>query len=478
VNRQQQARDCAALGGRLFAQRRFSEAAAQFHDACLLDPGSADHLHNLAACKLELGQYDEALGLADRAIALDPAHGFAYVNRADANRSMNRIAESVPDYERALRLDPRNPVILNKAGACLRLLEKLDAAEAHFRKALEIFPGFSLARLNLGLLDIARARSEAGARQVRNALRDPGIDPDSRRTATVALEVVAEHGRLQPVLDEALEAGNPEVLGGALRRAPALLSEPDVQAIDRFERLAAACSELEPVPPQCIYPCDVGRLAFLEAWSNTDGRMDPETVAAALAALEDGQSNRGARDLRTLYEVIQMRRRTPLTDQVDEHGESWLRYWHARLLAGERTAFPGQFKFIPNLSAGRNPTVLPEHVQGTLSIIFAKLRPRVPAGIGRALFMIAALINLHAFKDGNGRLARFIYNWEMENAGMHATIRSASYRDLPAMMDLALSRQDVKPACETLLRMHEETREALASLNAFINRGGFPGLAG
>lgn len=458
----------------MYAQGRFREAAARFRNASLADPRSADYVNNHAACLLELGEHAEAIRLANRALELNPRHSYALVNRADALRQSGRVPEAAADYRRALELDPRNPVVLNKAGACMRLLENLDEAEALFNRALELAPGFSLAKLNLGLLNISRARGGDGERHVREALRDRRIDPESRKAAAAALAILEEHRRLQPALDESVESGRPEALDRHLRGAPAMLLAPDSGSTRMLERLAAACSELEPAPMDCRYDADTRHLPFLEAWSNCNGKPDHVVMADALRSLQDegGPGRHGSdRDLSGYREAISLRRRRPLDGELETRGESWLRYWHALLLRSEEQAFPGQFKLVPNLAGRHLRTVPPENVQGTVKALLEEFRPGVPAGMGRALFMKIAIVGLHAFKDGNGRLARFLYNWELESQGMDPSMLiPACKRELAAGMDIAMERAEIRPACEAMLRMHRETATALEAFNQFMSR--------
>ena len=80
----------------------------------------------------------QALAAFDRAIALDPNHYRAWIDRGIALSNLNRYEESLAAYDRALELQPRNDLALANRGNSLFDLERYEEAIASWNQALAI----------------------------------------------------------------------------------------------------------------------------------------------------------------------------------------------------------------------------------------------------------------------------------------------------------------------------------------------------
>jgi tetratricopeptide (TPR) repeat protein len=460
------------LSGLLFAAGDHAGAMKGYNEALQWAPRDPAILNNLAACHLELGEFRGAINYADRAIALAPGFDAAYLNRADAYRHRGRPREAARDYHEALRINPHNPNALNKAGAFNQRLNRHEEARRQFEAALKLAPGFSLARMNLGFVEISRARPEHARQHIRQALSDHSLDGESRRLGEVALGVLDEHRRLDSCLREAVHQHDPAGLETVLAACPASLLEPDPVSVDANLRYAEAFRKLETIEFASSYPADHPALPFVEACHQGRFEGSVTDLAAAWARYrQQGSVPRpdAGRDIKGLLEATQFRTKTPMGDALDRQPEAWLRYWHAVLLGKHDAALPGQFKATPNMLTAKGiikPTP-PEHVIGTLRHAFQELRPTLPPGLPRALFCWVAVIRLHAFNDGNGRLARFLFNWEMEASGLGAIAVSATLRpEFSQHAGMCIREADPGPLCSTLLKAREETARCLQEADA------------
>jgi len=150
--------------------------------------------------------------------------------------------------------------------------------------------------------------------------------------------------------------------------------------------------------------------------------------------------------------------------QGDE-GEAWLRYWHACLLSETPEKFPGQYKAVTN-AIGNRPLTPPENVAGTIRVLLADIRPTLPAGLAQAVFMYVAVNMIHGFADGNGRLSRFILNWEAESAAAPLLVIPLNMRaQLTQSMDTAWYEGRIEPLIASLGEACVETDRLLQHLS-------------
>ena len=466
----------ARRGSEHFLRGSFDEAANCFELAYEAEPGSPLHLCNLAACKLELGDNEEVVLLATRALDINPGLAAAYANRADALRITGDIGSAVSDYRSALALDPRNPVMLNKAGSCLLILEQFDGAREHFERALKIAPSFGLARLNLGLYGIVGGKPSPAIKLIEEALLTTGLDAESRDIGETALRVLGEHRRIQPALERALAESRPGLMTGALRFTPAALLTTDHAMASWLEGVAASCRELPATHEPLAYRSDTRHLLFLEACAHARFDKGAEAEARLLEQLLSGdpidRSDTGRR-LATLHDACRERLEMPLELESELELEAWTRYWHARLLRDHPEAYPGQFKPIPNLVGATDPIEFtpPGKVVATVRYMFSECWRAIPGGIPRAVFALLAINRIHPFKDGNGRTARFLMNRELESCGLESTPVFPSMRKgYFEALNESYAQTDARIMYENLLVLRRDADRRLKDLNLAIER--------
>ncbi|MDX1380448.1 MAG: tetratricopeptide repeat protein, partial [Xanthomonadales bacterium] len=164
--------------------------------------------------------------------------------RAEAAREAGQWQEALAAYREIEKARPQDPVTLNDIGSCLASMEAWDEAESYFEGALEKQPEFAEARLNLGLLQACQGRDEAAVQELDRVLARPGVATATRGAAESLRETLAEHRRLQPWLDRAVQTGSVDELQQALRATPDSLCRPHAESVERLRALAAPCRSL------------------------------------------------------------------------------------------------------------------------------------------------------------------------------------------------------------------------------------------
>ncbi len=134
-----------------------------------------------------------------------------------------------------------------------------------------------------------------------------------------------------------------------------------------------------------------------------------------------------AHDVKGTFEaVISAPFRSP--DYVDaDDFEDFLRRAHRKIMGMRPDKHPGVFKDRAN-RVGGTTFVHPEMVRGTLREGF-KIGSTVPAGLGRAIFMMFLVSEVHPFVDRNGRVARLAMNGELSSLGLCRILIPMVFRD-------------------------------------------------
>ncbi len=94
------------LGRKDESQRAFKDASLMFRGACVKYPGHIYLYMYRAMCHKELGEYTQALELADFVLKAAPELTEAYLLRSQIHRALGMEEKAVADYEKAKQLNP------------------------------------------------------------------------------------------------------------------------------------------------------------------------------------------------------------------------------------------------------------------------------------------------------------------------------------------------------------------------------------
>ena len=89
---------------------------------------------------LDLGNFDEALGLFDQAIEAEPGQLNHVLEKGVATFRMARYEQALEVFDAVLERDPNNITALNNGAKCLVHLDDIEEALAYYRDSLTINP--------------------------------------------------------------------------------------------------------------------------------------------------------------------------------------------------------------------------------------------------------------------------------------------------------------------------------------------------
>jgi tetratricopeptide (TPR) repeat protein len=132
-----------AYGSVLATEGKYDEARQQFEGAAKLDPKDVRPILLEAQTYTQQNAIALAMGLYDRAIAIDPTNVEALIGKARISSTQHNVKDAVATYEQILKLqvDPNDKVSVIDQEAVVYANEKMDAeASAAYQRAITQFP--------------------------------------------------------------------------------------------------------------------------------------------------------------------------------------------------------------------------------------------------------------------------------------------------------------------------------------------------
>jgi predicted O-linked N-acetylglucosamine transferase (SPINDLY family) len=249
------------------AEGRLDEAEPIYRRLLEIEPGNADVVHLLGMVLFSREQFEPALELMQRSIAMNATVPRFYNNLGNAYIDVGRFEEAITTLRAAIRLDPAlSPAHYNLGNAYSRL-RQWDAAIAAYRRSLELRPDFPGAVMNLGTALSATGQLDAAVQLYRGALaQEPNAAIASnlgnvlRDNSELDAAIEAYQASLRLAPHDAVVHGN---LGNALKDRGEI-----AEAIAAFRRAV----ELKPNFPEAH-----SNLLFALCF---DPHCPPETIAA------------------------------------------------------------------------------------------------------------------------------------------------------------------------------------------------------
>ena len=160
----------------LHHQGKLEEAEQIYRDVLRLDAGNFDALHLLGVMAYQNHRYEQAVDLMSRAIKSNPTVPFAYANRGNALKALNRTGEALASYTRAAQLNPGDADLHFNIGMAMQDMGRLNEAVAGYDKAIALKPDFAEAYNNRGNALKAAGRFEEAAASLAKAIQyQPGF---------------------------------------------------------------------------------------------------------------------------------------------------------------------------------------------------------------------------------------------------------------------------------------------------------------
>ncbi len=456
------------MGQRSFQNGDLAAAVVAFGSATSLVPDRVEGWINLGSTQVELKHFDLAATALKKAVTINPNLMVSHLILGDALRMLGQWQAALNSYQTAVDLE-RNPMSLNKLACATRSQGEYDLAETLLKEAVAMDPNFTIARVNLATLEIARNRFEEAQTQLTNLSAFPlaAIEKEEVDSAQLAL---SEHGRLKEAISQLTTTQDAIPLETALRKLPKHLQQVDEQLLETLHRYAESAStiDIESVPIDSDLPAEwpqIEGMFMIPLISNINeykqfkqhGKLSNGTSMQLLQSVNMVPAIEAAR----LSEL-------DLTDPIK--AETHLRHWHALGVHNVPGFLAGHFKYTQNIILNTPTTrrVQPAFASATfrrfVSDIYSKLAPGYP----RAITVLMALADLHLFGDGNGRTAMTWLNRELEWADLMPAIFSAQLGFLgelgQAERAARHNRGDVSQLASVMVRGQHEAQKFCTEL--------------
>ena len=388
-------------------------------------PGNAAAWVALGVARSMVGDHGQAVAAAAHAAELAPRVALVHLAHGDVLRLAGQFAASRNAYAAAVELAPDNADALNKLAGSERIDRDFDAARSHLKRALAVAPAHPYAQVNLATLAVEEGALDEARKRLTHVLRSPGLPRDAADEASATLAMLDEHVALAPAIARARADGDPAVLEQALRARPEPSGRDErwVATFDALIARAAGEAAVDDAFPRG--PPTSARWPAIEAHHNFRGLGDAAAIARTIERIASNADDVETREIRDYANVVAGRERVPPAFVDGAAWEAWLRLTHAGLAASRPAYGPGQIKPVNNLlpSDPRRARPAPLEVAGTLRAVMTRIDAALPPGAWRACLRYCAIVEIHPFRDGNGRLARYVLNRTLESAGRFPTLR-------------------------------------------------------
>ena len=192
-------------GQALLELRRFEQAVEAFRESVALEPEEPDGHRLLAHALLVSGRKDEAIEPATRAVALSPDDPLSHLTLGFAYAGTRHRAKTREAAEAAVRLAPDNVDVLADAASLVFPLAPKDA-ERFAKRALELDPSHSSARMTRGLIELRKFGGAERARDhFRSVLQTDPQNVDALNNLGIALQRLGWEDEAQQKFERALE---------------------------------------------------------------------------------------------------------------------------------------------------------------------------------------------------------------------------------------------------------------------------------
>jgi len=171
---------------------RLEEAVTLLRQALQSTPRDVSLLNALGLCLNRLDRWNEALATFEEIIGIDPAFAPAYCSRGTSLEALGFLPAAEASYRRTLELQPRNLAALaGMASLCSRRGDHEDARR-YGEQVLALEPNYPDASQVVAAADLAAGEPARSEERMRRLIAEPRLSP---------LERAVAHGFLGDALD-------------------------------------------------------------------------------------------------------------------------------------------------------------------------------------------------------------------------------------------------------------------------------------
>lgn len=256
---------------------------------------------------------------------------------------------------------------------------------------------------------------------------------DKAREISKKLDMEKEFEKLNNKVGAILSTNPAEKLKSPVAAAQAIGTPYDPHRVRLFQKLVGELnnSVFESRVENAISQEEFNNFAFFESYFSNYIEGTTFEVEEAIDIVYKGKmiENRSgdSHDIKGTFEVCSNKFELKQIANTPIDFLNLLRERHKIIMVGRPDKNPGIFKEKAN-RAGSTHFVLPRLVNGTLSAGFELLQS-INSPLGKAIFTMFIVSEVHPFDDGNGRIARVMMNAELVKASEQRILIPTAYRE-------------------------------------------------
>ena len=121
-------------------KKEYDRAIADYNQALLLNPKSAEAFNNRGNAYNDKGEYDRAIADFNQALLLNPKDAEAFYNRGNVYSNKKEYDRAIADFNQALQLNPKYAEAFKYRGTAYGNKKEHDRAIADFNQSLQLNP--------------------------------------------------------------------------------------------------------------------------------------------------------------------------------------------------------------------------------------------------------------------------------------------------------------------------------------------------
>lgn len=149
-------------------------------------PNDSDGWATLAECRFQLGEFEEAIRLTDRAIKLASSSLPAWTVRGNCQKAMGRFEDALASYKRANQIQPTVESGLNEGLTFLEINRPTEAIDC-FTQAITLAPDLAALRISRGDAFRSLGKVQEAVADYRAALTLRPNDDETLKKASLCL---------------------------------------------------------------------------------------------------------------------------------------------------------------------------------------------------------------------------------------------------------------------------------------------------
>lgn len=144
----------------LHVDGQFAQAQAVYEALLAAEPDHYDALHLMGVLAMQTDDFERAVDLIGKAIAIHPDNFGFYINHGNALNKLMRFDSALVSFDKGIALNPDLPDLHWMRGNVLQALQQLDTAIASFDKAIALKSDYAVAHESR--LQALQAREQKG----------------------------------------------------------------------------------------------------------------------------------------------------------------------------------------------------------------------------------------------------------------------------------------------------------------------------